>query len=105
MNQQTSTEQQPRSRLIDRDLARAGWSASRRTLIEEFVLTAQSGDARNNPEFADYALLGADGKPIAIVEAKRSSRDELAGKRQASDYADRIKARFGEDPFIFLSNG
>lgn len=105
MNQQTSTEQQTRSRLIDRDLARAGWSASRRTLIEEFVLIAQSGDARNNPEFADYALLGADGKPIAIVEAKRGSRDELAGKRQASDYADRIKARFGEDPFVFLSNG
>ncbi|MDO9227018.1 MAG: DEAD/DEAH box helicase family protein [Pseudomonadota bacterium] len=105
MNQQTSTEQQTRSRLIDRDLARAGWSASRRTLIEEFVLAAQSGDARNNPEFADYALLGADGKPIAIVEAKRGSRDELAGKRQASDYADRIKARFGDDPFIFLSNG
>jgi len=41
VNQQASTEQQTRSRLIDRDLARAGWSASRRTLIEEFVLTAQ----------------------------------------------------------------
>ncbi len=59
----------------------------------------------NTPEYADYALLGADGIPVAIVEAKRSSRDELAGKRQASDYADRIKARFGQDPFIFLTNG
>ncbi|MDP2829132.1 MAG: hypothetical protein Q8O37_11070 [Sulfuricellaceae bacterium] len=95
VDQQTSTEQQTRSRLIDQDLARAGWSASRRTLIEEFVLAAQQDSPilGTTPEYADYALLGADSKPIAIVEAKRSSRDELAGKRQASDYADRIKAR------------
>jgi type I restriction enzyme R subunit len=107
VNQQSSTEQQTRNRLIDEDLARAGWSTSRRTLIEEFVLSAQqdSPTLGNTPEFADYALLDADGNPIAIVEAKRSSRDELAGKRQASDYADRIKARFGQDPFIFLTNG
>jgi hypothetical protein len=38
VNQQASTEQQTRTRLINQDLARAGWSASRRTLIEEFVL-------------------------------------------------------------------
>jgi len=107
VNQQTSTEQQTRSRLIDQDLARAGWSASRRTLIEEFVLAAQQDtpNLSSAHEYADYALLGADGNPIAIVEAKRSSRDELAGKRQAANYADRIKARFGYDPFIFLTNG
>lgn len=89
------------------DLARAGWSASQRTLIEEFALEAQQTTLGYNDaiEYADYALLGSDGKPIAVVEAKRSSRDELAGKRQASDYADRIKARFGFDPFIFLTNG
>ncbi|YAF96868.1 MAG: type I restriction-modification enzyme R subunit C-terminal domain-containing protein [Nodularia sp. CChRGM 3473] len=40
-------------------------------------------------EYVDYALVNRDGKPLAIVEAKRSSRDALAGKRQASDYADR----------------
>lgn len=85
----SSTEQETRGRLIDRDLARAGWGASQRTLIEEFALAAQADDGRDNPEYADYALLGNDGTPIAIVEAKRSSRDELAGKRQAADYADR----------------
>ena len=50
-------------------------------------------------------MLGSDGKPLAVVEAKRTSRDELAGKRQAADYADAIKAKFGDDPFIFLTNG
>lgn len=101
------TEKQTRQDRIDHDLARAGWSASKRSLVEEFVISAQQDRAPfgSNSEFADYALLGSDGTPIAIVEAKRSSRDELAGKRQAADYADRIKARFGHDPFIFLSNG
>jgi type I site-specific restriction endonuclease len=50
-------------------------------------------------------LLGSDEKPIAVVEAKRSSLDELAGKLQAADYADTIKTKFGSDPFIFLTNG
>ncbi len=101
------TEKQTRLYRIDHDLAQAGWSSSKRTLIEEFVLSAQQDNAQfgDTSELADYVLLGSDGNPIAIVEAKRSSRDELAGKRQAADYADRIKARFGHDPFIFLTNG
>lgn len=99
-------EEQTRVEIIDSQLAHAGWSRNRRTLVEEFLLqAAELEDAYHNNQFADYVLLGSDGKPIAVVEAKRSSRDELAGKRQASDYADAIKAKFGSDPFIFLTNG
>lgn len=99
-------EASTRTELIDTQLARAGWSHNRRTLIEEFLLkVAEPDNAYGNEQFADYVLLGSDGKPIAVVEAKRSARDELAGKRQAADYADAIKAKFGDDPFIFLSNG
>ncbi len=101
-----SNEKTTRSELIDTQLAHAGWSSSRRSLIEEFVLSAGSPNSTYGREqFADYVLLGADGKPIALVEAKRSSRDELAGKRQAADYADAIKSKFGIEPFIFLTNG
>lgn len=99
-------EASTRTELIDTQLARAGWSRNRRTLIEEFLLQATEPEsAYGNEQFADYVLLGSDGKPIAVVEAKRSARDELAGKRQAADYADAIKAKFGDDPFIFLTNG
>jgi type I restriction enzyme R subunit len=102
----TSNEATTRAQLIDAQLAHAGWNKSRRTLVEEFVLTVQENEAGyNGQQFADYVLLGGDGKPLALVEAKRTSRDELAGKRQAADYADVIKAKFGQDPFIFLSNG
>lgn len=99
-------EAQTRTEIIDSQLSRSGWSQSRRTLIEEFLLkTAKPESTDNDYQFADYILLGSDGKPIAVVEAKRSSRDELAGKRQAADYADAIKTQFVSDPFIFLTNG
>lgn len=100
------SEAQTRAFSIDTQLSRAGWSRNRLTLIDEYLLkTGEPDSAYGNEQFADYILLGSDGKPIAVVEAKRSSRDELAGKRQASDYADIIKTKFGNDPFIFLTNG
>jgi type I restriction enzyme R subunit len=102
----TRNEAQTRADLIDTQLARAGWSKSRRSLLEEFGLkVAEPESDYYGQQYADYVLLAADGKPIAVVEGKRTSRDELAGKRQAADYADAIKTRFGEDPFIFLTNG
>ncbi len=95
-----------RTELIDTQLARAGWSKNRKLLLEEVLLqTAEPEKPYGQEQFADYVLLGPDGKPIAVVEAKRSSRDELAGKRQAADYADIIKSQTGYDPFIFLTNG
>lgn len=101
-----SNEATTRVQLIDAQLAHAGWSKSRLSLIEEFVLTTQEPQGTfPGQQFADYVLLGSDRKPIAVVEAKHSARDELAGKRQASDYADAIKAKFGQEPFIFLTNG
>jgi type I restriction enzyme, R subunit len=106
MTPSNRNEASTRTELIDTQLARAGWSRNRRTLIEEFLLkAAEPSSTYGNEQFADYVLLGSDGKPIAVVEAKRSARDEIAGKRQAADYADAIKAKFGDDPFIFLTNG
>ncbi len=102
----SKTEAQTRSTLIDIQLAHAGWTKNRYSLVEEFSLDVSVANENNiSEQFADYVLLGSDGKPVAVVEAKRSSRDELAGKRQAADYADAIKSRFGLDPYIFLTNG
>ncbi len=106
MTNPSRNEAHTRAQVIDSQLAHAGWSKGRRTLVEEFLLkTAEPAGNYGNEQFADYVLLGSDGNPIAVVEAKRSSRDELAGKRQAADYADSINAKFGHDPFIFLTNG
>jgi type I restriction enzyme R subunit len=95
-----------RAELIDRQLSRAGWSRNKRNLIEECLLkTAEPHSPYSDEQFADYVLLGRDDTPIALVEAKHSSRDALAGKRQSSDYADLVRTKWGFDPFIFLANG
>ena len=108
----TPSEAQTRQNLIDRQLAQAGWSQKQLNMLEEYILRAPEGQmdagdtlADHPTEFADYVLLGEGGKPLAIVEAKRTSRDSIAGKRQAADYADVIRAQHQFDPFIFLSNG
>lgn len=95
------TEAQTR-RGIDKQLARVGWIDVGADFEEEFEV-GSVGDADYG--FTDYALKGADGRVLAVVEAKRTSRDALAGKEQATLYADAIEARHGYRPFIFLTNG
>jgi len=112
MNFSNADEAQMRREQIDRQLAQAGWDVSEPSVVTELRLTDAHGTLRESgvtydtgSEYVDYALLGRDGKPIAIVEAKRASRDALAGKRQAADYADHVVQQFGTEPFIFLTNG
>lgn len=48
----------------------------------------------------DYVLADRRGRPLAIIEAKRSAIEPYAAKQQALPYAKRIGS-----PFIFLTNG
>ncbi|MBU4300440.1 DEAD/DEAH box helicase family protein [archaeon] len=57
-------------------------------------------------KYADYLLLDSNGDSLAIIEAKRTSKDPIAtAQTQAAQYADDIKKQTGKDVFIFLSNG
>jgi type I restriction enzyme R subunit len=93
-----------RIRLIDKQLLQAGWSSTNGTLLTEFPLKQNPESPSTEDQFADYVLLSRDGRILAIVEAKRNTRDALAGKRQAADYADFVRRQNGQDPFIFLAN-
>jgi type I restriction enzyme, R subunit len=53
----------------------------------------------------DYVLWADDGKPLALIEAKRTIKSPLAGEQQAKLYADCLEAEHGQRPVIFLSNG
>ena len=55
--------------------------------------------------FVDYVLWGDDGKPLALVEAKRTKRDARVGQQQAKLYADCLEKQFGRRPVIFYTNG
>jgi type I restriction enzyme, R subunit len=55
--------------------------------------------------FVDYVLWGDDGKPLGLVEAKRTRRGPKEGQQQAKLYADCLEAKFEQRPVIFYSNG
>ncbi|MBO7442445.1 MAG: DEAD/DEAH box helicase family protein, partial [Paludibacteraceae bacterium] len=55
--------------------------------------------------YADYVLFGSNGKPLAVVEAKRTSKSPDAGKHQAELYADCLEAKYGVRPVIYYTNG
>ena len=55
--------------------------------------------------FVDYVLRGDDGKPLALVEAKRTRRDPRVGQQQAKLYADCLEKEYGQRPIIFYTNG
>jgi type I restriction enzyme R subunit len=101
-------EQITRRRLIDVALVSAGWSvgANGSNTVEvkqEVLLLGQptpSGDG-----YADYVLHGDDGKPLAIIEAKKTARDAQAGQKQAELYADSLEQKTGVRPIIFFTNG
>jgi type I restriction enzyme, R subunit len=96
------TETSTRTYFIDRDLLRAGWPLAD-ARDREFPVTGMPNTS--GAGYVDYVLWGADGLPLGLVEAKRSSRSELAGKNQAKLYADCLEQQFGQRPVIFTSNG
>ena len=55
--------------------------------------------------YADYVLFGGNGKPLAVVEAKRTSVSPIKGKHQAELYADCLEKKYGIRPVIYYSNG
>lgn len=96
-------EAETRRRYIDVELKLRGWDfASDGNVSQEFEI---QGLASGGAGRADYVLWGKDGKPLAVVEAKRTSVDPQAGQEQAKQYADALEKRFGRRPLIFYSNG
>jgi type I restriction enzyme R subunit len=110
----TKTEAQTRQQIIDKALEIAGWNVSDPTqVIHEFDISVELPEgvkeARTQYEghqFSDYVMLGKDGKPLAVVEAKRTSKDAQLGREQAKQYCYNIqKEHGGELPFCFYTNG
>ncbi|MEJ7823089.1 MAG: DEAD/DEAH box helicase family protein, partial [Chitinophagaceae bacterium] len=107
-----SNEKLTRKEIIDNRLKQAGWNVSDRTqVIEEFFISVENNIV-NEPattysaEFSDYVLLGKDGKPLAVVEAKKSTVDARIGEEQAKQYVYNIQKQYNcELPFCIYTNG
>lgn len=55
--------------------------------------------------YVDYVLFGANGKPLAVVEAKRTTKSPEVGRQQAILYADCLERQYGVRPVIYYTNG
>lgn len=94
------TEKETRLELIDPKLRLAGW----KVLNEKYIIERNSAcietpvkgmpKTSDNPTgngFVDYVLFGDDGKPLALIEAKKSVFNEEKGRVQACLYADALE--------------
>jgi type I restriction enzyme R subunit len=95
-------EAETRDYFIDLLLKEAGWPLAE-ARDREFEIAGMPNTHEKG--FVDYVLWGDDGKPLGLIEAKRTRRDPRAGQQQAKLYADCLERQFGRRPVIFYSNG
>ena len=96
------SEFKTRKQYIDLDLEIAGWEFNS-NIIEEDPVTGMPNASEEG--YVDYVLMGANGKPVGLVEAKKTSKDARVGQQQAKIYADCLEKKYGQRPVIFFSNG
>lgn len=96
------SEAQTRDYFIDLLLKEAGWALDKQQDREFEVQGMPNAEGKG---FVDYVLWGDDGKPLGLVEAKRTKHDPRVGQQQAKLYADCLEMKFGQRPIIFYSNG
>ncbi|ASJ16541.1 hypothetical protein A3L04_05360 [Thermococcus chitonophagus] len=99
-------EDETRKTLIDKMLENSGWIIDENVKEEYVISPGMIINERGNrirKKRADYVLFYPtiyDGHPIAVVEAKRVSKDVLAGLEQAKAYMKMLGV-----PFAYATNG
>ncbi len=96
------SEADTRKHIIDLMLREAGWTLGSDATVELEVTGMPNAEGIG---YIDYVLWGNDGKPLAAVEAKRTSKGADVGKQQAKEYANCIEQIFDIRPIIFYTNG
>ena len=95
------SEFETRKQFIDLDLKIAGWDST--NIREEVEVRGMPNTQETG--YVDYVLYGENGKPLAVVEAKRTSKDSKIGQQQAKLYADCLEKEYAQRPIIYYTNG
>jgi type I restriction enzyme, R subunit len=103
---------------IDKRLSHAGWDTADASLVKQEIDTKNSDfkkkdyktrsetiNSKGEKAYADYILLDSVGLPLAVVEAKRTSKDARTGQKQAEDYAQDIHDQIDSNVLIYFTNG
>ncbi|OKH12322.1 DEAD/DEAH box helicase family protein [[Limnothrix rosea] IAM M-220] len=98
-------EAQTRDRLIDPNLIEMGWDLSDPNCREYPVEGMPKSVNKTGTGKVDYVLWDDNGLPLAVIEAKRTTKDPKIGQQQAKLYADCLEQKFNQRPIIFYSNG
>lgn len=102
------SEAETRRRLIDQLLVAADWnvgnSGADTEAVKQEVQVLHQRTA-SDEGWADYVLMDDNGKPLAVVEAKKTAESAEKGKHQARLYADGLEKMYGQRPIIFYTNG
>ncbi|MBF4276178.1 DUF4145 domain-containing protein [Vibrio anguillarum] len=101
-------EAETRKRLIDAELRSQGWDVALDDESTEQVSKEYQVDGQPTPTgkgYCDYVLWDDNGKPLAVIEAKRTRTDAKAGREQAKLYANALAKQTGQRPVIFYTNG
>ncbi|MFI3242268.1 MAG: DEAD/DEAH box helicase family protein [Alphaproteobacteria bacterium] len=97
------SEWETRKRYIDVDLKLMGWKFDDNLSVEYPIDDMMNIEGQIGK--IDYVLFGKNGKPLALIEAKRTSKDPNNGRQQAKLYADSLERKFAQRPMIFTTNG
>jgi type I restriction enzyme R subunit len=97
-----------RKRLIDAQLVDVGWQvgssgSNTAEVTQEEPVPHQPTTTGSG--YADYVLWDESGKPLAVIEAKKTSKSPELGRKQATLYADGLMKTHGQRPVIFYTNG
>jgi type I restriction enzyme, R subunit len=97
-----------RRRLIDAQLIDVRWKVGHSGQSSEQVgqeIELPQPQNETGIGYADYVLWDDNGKPLAVIEAKKTAKDAEAGRTQAKLYADSLEKVHGRRPVIFYTNG
>ncbi|WP_417228315.1 DEAD/DEAH box helicase family protein [Amphritea sp.] len=101
-------EAETRRRLIDSELRIVGWDVGLKGVNTDQVTLEHEVDGQPTPSgigYCDYVLWDDNGKPLAVVEAKRARENPEKGRQQGKLYADALEKKHAQRPVIFYTNG
>lgn len=104
------SEAETRRAYIDVYLEEAGWDVQEKegaTLPSNACIEIKVEGMPNNKGegFCDYVLFGRDLKPLAVIEAKKTSVGPEKGRQQVKLYGECLEKKYGYTPILYYTNG